>query len=100
MYSFAFVPRYRSRSSGSEMVFTAALYILAHLLHSVDCVSPSEREAMYGEVLARAQQRKVVADASVGKLNKMGRPRMYSVEQAQLIKDVTLHFGDAISSAD
>lgn len=83
-----------------KVLLSTAVLILSQFLHSVDCVSSADKEAMYSEILARAQQRKAVAAASVGRTGNPESRRKYSAQQAQLIQDVTLIFGDAISVSE
>ena len=82
-------------------LFLAAVFIHSHFLLSVDCcVSSAVKEAMYGEILARAQQRRVTQTAPSQDLAEGGGRRKYSREQAQLINDVTLIFGNSMTVAD
>jgi hypothetical protein len=84
----------------TKMFLSTAVLILSHFLNSVDCVSGAEKEAMYSEILARAHQRKATSAAPVaGTGNKCNR-RKYSAQQAQLIQDVTLIFGSAITVSE
>lgn len=78
-----------------------AVLILSHFLHSGDCVPSTATQAMYEEILARAQQRKVASSAaSVEERGDTWNRRKYSAQQAKLIQDVTLIFGHSISVSE
>ena len=81
----------------SKILLAAAFLIISHIVLTVDCcVSSAEKEAMYGEILARAQQRRATWAATPQDLGILRPPRKYSVEQTQLINDVTLIFGNSM----
>ena len=85
----------------SKIIYAAAVLILSNLLCSVACVSSAEKEAMYSEILARAQVRRdAIRVAPSQDWNKKGRLRTFSVEQAQLIEDVTLAFGVSMTVSE
>ena len=81
----------------SKIFLAAAVSILSHFLLSVDCVSSAEMETMHREIIARVEQRRATSAAAPEDLEKIGRPRKLSAEQAQLINDVTLIFGDSMT---
>ena len=85
----------------SKILLAAAVFILSHFLLSVDCcVSSAVKEAMYLDILARAQQRRATVTPFPQDLGEGGGRRKYSREQAQLINDVTLIFGNSMTVAE
>ena len=81
----------------SKILLRAAVFILSHFLLPVDCVSGAEIEAMYSEILARVQRRRTNPAAIPEDFRKGTCSRKYSQEQAQLIQDVTLIFGNSMT---
>lgn len=82
-----------------KIFLSAAVVILSHSLHSVNCVPCAEKEAVYSEILARAQQRQEITAASVEVTKDARDRRKYTAQHAKLIQDITLIFGNSISGS-